>query len=123
MVKAPSRQSRKLPGIALWVSLVGCAISAVKLSPLSAAPSTFPPSKLAGDRFDDMTCERLKSERAKRFVIWNGLAHPPLFASNTQAERQQKLTEVRGEIKAIEKVQVDKKCPGAGGDWSSHMDF
>ena len=68
-----------------------------------------------------MTCERLKSEKAKRLKTWSDLKHPPLFPSNTEEEREKELTEVQVEIKAIGKVQVDKKCPGAsaGADWST----
>ena len=68
-----------------------------------------------------MTCERLKSEKAKRLKTWSDLKHPPLFPTNTEAQREKELTQVQGEINAIGKVQVDKKCPGAntGADWST----
>jgi len=68
-----------------------------------------------------MTCERLKSEKAKRLKTLSDLKHPPLFPSGTEEEREKQLARVQGEIKAIGKVQADKKCPGAsaGADWST----
>ena len=66
-----------------------------------------------------MTCDRLKLEKAKRQKTSADLKHPPLFPSNTEEEREKQLTQMQGEIKAIQKVQVEKKCLSAGADWST----
>jgi hypothetical protein len=106
-------QWHNLPALVLWVSLSAC--SSGTLPPL--------PAKLGNDPYEDMTCDRLKSERANRLTTQTDLKQPPLFPSRTEAERKKELAQVQGEIKAIEKVQLDKKCPGASQNWVSHTDF
>ena len=121
MAKAPFGKWSMLPSCVLWAGLTGCAASPTSLPPLSTTPANVSPSRLGRDPFEDMTCERLKFEKGKRLKTWSDLKHPPLFPSNTETEREKELTQVQGEIKAIQKVQVDKKCPGAsaGADWST----
>ncbi len=120
MAKVPFGNWRVLPTCALWVGLTGCAASPTSLPPLSTASSNISPARLGSDPFADMTCERLKSEKAKRLKTLAELKHPPLFPSNTQEEREEQLAQVQGDIKAIRGTQVNKKCPGAGAaDWST----
>jgi hypothetical protein len=122
MAKAPFGKWSMLPSCVLWAGLTGCAASPTSLPPLSTTPANVSPSRLGRDPFEDMTCERLKSEKGKRQKTLADLKHPPLFPSNTEEEREKQLTQVQGEIKAIGKVQVDKKCPGAGAaDWSTFV--
>ena len=120
MAKVPFGNWRVLPACVLWAGLTGCAASPTSLPPLSTAPASVSPSTLGGDPFADMTCDRLKLEMGKRQKTLADLTYPPLFPSNTEEEREKRLTQVQGEIEAIGKVQGDKKCPGAGtADWST----
>jgi len=86
------------------------------VSLLSACAGTnipVPPSHVASDPYEDMTCDRLAIEKAKRATTQADLNQPPLFPSRSEAERVKELAQIEGEVKAIEKVQSEKRCPAS----------
>jgi hypothetical protein len=93
-------QARPTASIAL---VFGC------LAGCSTPWQSLPPATLATDQYQDMSCERLKSEKVRLGDQAADLG-PTLFGGEEQRKRD--LAKVDGEIVALGKVQADKKCPG-----------
>ena len=85
----------------LGFCLVGCSSPWQGLSPINVAP----------DQYQDMTCDRLKSEKV-RLATEMGKLSPALFPTGGEEKRKQDLAQVDGEIIAVGNVQVEKRCPG-----------
>jgi hypothetical protein len=70
-----------------------------------------PPATVASEQYQNMTCDRLKNEKAKLGTEAANLS-PTLFPTGGEEKRKMDLAHVDGEIVAIGKVQANKKCPG-----------
>ena len=90
------------PSVAL---VCGC------LAGCSTPWQSLPPATVATDQYQDMNCERLKSEKI-RLGTQAGTLSPSLFPTGGEEQRKRDLAKVDGEIVALGKVQTDKKCPG-----------
>jgi hypothetical protein len=88
---------------ALGFCLVGC----------STPWQSLPPATVAPDRYQDMSCDRLKSEKVRLGTQAANLS-PTLFPTGGEEQRKRDLAKVDGEIVAVGKVQAEKKCPGFG---------
>jgi len=81
------------------------------LAGCSSPWQSLPPATVAPEQYQDMTCDRLKFEKA-RLTREAGNLSPALFPTGGEEKRKKDLAQVDGEIVAIGKVQADKKCPG-----------
>jgi hypothetical protein len=81
------------------------------LAGCSAPWQSLPPATVATDQYQDMNCERLKSEKIRLGTQAANLS-PSLFPTGGEEKRKKDLAKVDGEIVALGKVQTDKKCPG-----------
>ena len=90
---------------ALIAFALGC------LAGCSTPWQSLPPATVASDQFQDMSCERLKSEKVRLGDQAADLS-PSLFPTGGEEQRKRDLAKVDGKIVAIGKVQADKKCPG-----------
>ena len=70
-----------------------------------------PPANVAPDQYQDMTCDRLKNEKNRLGTQAANLS-PSLFPTGGEEQRKRDLAKVDGEIVAVGKVQVEKRCPG-----------
>ena len=95
-------RGRPIASIAL---VFGC------LAGCSAPWQSLPPATVATDQYQDMNCDRLKSEKI-RLGTQAASLRPSLFPTGGEEQREKDLAKVDGEIVALGKVQADKKCPG-----------
>ena len=77
----------------------------------SAPWQSLPPATVASEQYQDMTCDRLKNEKA-RLTREAGNLSPSLFPTGGEEKRKADLAQVDGAIVAIGKEQAEKKCPG-----------
>ena len=70
-----------------------------------------PPANVASDPYQNMTCDRLKNEKNRLGTQAANLS-PSLFPTGGEEQRKRDLAKVDGEIVAVGKVQVEKRCPG-----------
>lgn len=73
----------------------------------SVGASDVPPAYVATDPYQGMTCERMKSEEEKLNARRSGLA-PALFSSMSEQERENRIAQINGELKALSQVSADK---------------
>jgi len=83
----------------------------VCLASRSSPWQSLPPATVASEQYQDMTCDRLKTEKARLGTEAANLG-PSLFPTGGEEQRKKDLAHVDGEIVAIGKVQANKKCPG-----------
>jgi hypothetical protein len=81
------------------------------LAGCSSPWQSLPPATVASDQYQDMSCDRLRSEKARLGTEAANLS-PTLFPTGGEEKRKKDLAQVDGEIVAIGKVQAGKKCPG-----------
>jgi hypothetical protein len=67
---------------------------------------SLPPATVATDQYQDMNCDRLKSEKI-RLVTQAANLSRSLFPTGGEEQRKRHLAEVDGEIVALGKVQTD----------------
>jgi hypothetical protein len=109
-----SPRSSRLPVAALLlVGMSACSTPAIQI----------PAAMIGGQAFTEMGCEELRAQRNQRVSALNDLNHPPLFPSKSEQERQKEVSQQEGEVKAIEKVEAEKKCAVGRNAWSSHAGF
>ena len=71
------------------------------------------------EQSQEMDCAALNAERT-RLLAEKADLKSPLLSSNTDAEREAKLTEVNGKLYTVAKAEFDKSCPAvANGSPSS----
>jgi hypothetical protein len=85
---------------ALGCGLAGCA---------SWSVPTVPMANIATDQYLGMTCPELKSEKT-RIATRQGQLAPTLFPVEDEQKREQELSQLSGETKAIEKASASNKC-------------
>ncbi len=73
----------------------------------SSAHTDIPPAEVAADKYQNMTCERMKSEAGKLNARKSDLA-PALFPSISEEERENRIAEVNGELKTLSLVSSEK---------------
>jgi hypothetical protein len=64
----------------------------------------------APDPLQEMDCAALNAENA-RLLAEKADLKSPLLSSNTDAEREAKLTQVNGKLYTVAKAEFDKSCP------------
>jgi hypothetical protein len=85
--------------------------AALSCAACSAPWQGLPPARVSSQPYEDMTCDRLKFEKAK-LTQQAGDLSPSLFPTGGEEKRKADLAQVDGAITAIGKAQADQKCPG-----------
>ena len=68
-----------------------------------------PAADVAPAQYLGMTCQQLKNEKRRIATRQTDLA-PSLVPVEDEQKREQELSQLSGEVKAIEKILVDNKC-------------
>ena len=105
MAEARASIARGSPAASILFVLGFC------LAGCSTPWQSLPPATVASVQYQDMSCDRLKNEKAKLGTEAANLS-PTLFPTGGEEKRKMDLALVDGEIVAIGKVQANKKCPG-----------
>jgi hypothetical protein len=87
------------------LAMLGCGLSGCASW---SAPSV-PAANVAPGHYLGMNCEALRQEKLRIGKRQADLA-PTLLPVEDEQKREQELSQLSGEIKAIEKVSVDQKC-------------
>ena len=80
------------------LALTGCASSGLM---------DVPPAHVAAEPYQNMTCERMKSEAGALNSRKADLA-PALFPSISEEEREKRLAQINGELKTLSEVSSQK---------------
>ena len=86
--------------IMLACGLSGCA---------SWSAPTVQPAAIAPDQYLGMTCQQLKNEKRRVATRQTDLA-PTLIPVADEQKREQELSQLSGQVKAIDKVSANNKC-------------
>ena len=70
-----------------------------------------PPAHVAAEPYQNMTCERMKSEAGALNSRKADLA-PALFPSISEEEREKRLAQINGELKTLSEVASEKCSTG-----------
>jgi hypothetical protein len=110
-----SRSACVLVFLALDCALSGCATSGV---PANWTSPTVAPAKVAVDQYLGMNCEALKTEKAK-IAARQGELGPTLIPVVDEHKREQELSELSGELKAVDDATTKNNCHAAAVTSSS----
>jgi hypothetical protein len=89
----------------LLLTTFGCGLS----SCASWSAPNVPAANVAPDQYLGMNCQALKNEKRRIGSRQTDLA-PTLVPVEGEQKREQELSQMSGEVKAIDKVSADKKC-------------
>ena len=70
---------------------------------------TVQPANIGSEQYLGMTCQQLKNEKARIGTRQTSLA-PTLIPMEDESKREADLSQLAGEVKAIDKVSADKRC-------------
>ena len=101
-----SRSAFVLVFLALDCGLSGCATSGV---PANWTSPTVPAAKVAIDQYLGMNCVALKEEKTK-ITTRQAQLGPTLIPVVDEQKREQELSELSGELKAVEQATDKNKC-------------
>jgi hypothetical protein len=101
-----SRCALVLVFLALDCGLSGCATSGV---PANWTSPTVPAAKVAIDQYLGMKCVALKEEKTK-ITTRQAQLGPTLIPVVDEQKREQELSELSGELKAVEQATDKNKC-------------
>ena len=101
-----SRCALVLVFLALDCGLSGCATSGV---PTNWTSPTVPAAKVATDQYLGMNCVALKEEKTK-ITTRQAQLGPTLIPVIDEQKREQELSELSGELKAVEQATDKNKC-------------
>jgi hypothetical protein len=101
-----SRTAFVLVFLALDCTLAGCATSSV---PANWTSPSVAPAKVAIDQYLGMNCEALKDEKAKIAARQSELG-PTLIPVVDESKREKELSELSGEIKAVDEATAKNNC-------------
>jgi hypothetical protein len=101
-----SRCALVLVLLALDCGLSGCATSGV---PANWTSPTVPAAKVAPEQYLGMSCVALKEEKTKIATRQTQLG-PTLIPVVDEQKREQELSELSGELKAVEQATTTNKC-------------
>ena len=89
----------------MLLTTLGCALTGCANW---SAPSV-QPANVAPEQYLGMSCQQLKNEKRRIGTRQTDLA-PTVIPVEDEPNRQAELSQLSGEIKAIDKVSADKKC-------------
>ena len=70
---------------------------------------TVQPANIGSEQYLGMSCQQLKNEKRRIGTRQTDLA-PTLIPVEDEPKRESELSQLNGEIKAIDKVSAEKKC-------------
>jgi len=90
---------------AMLLTTLGCALTGCANW---SAPSV-QPANVAPEQYLGMSCQQLKNEK-RRIGTRQADLSPTLIPVEDEAKREADLSQLNGEVKAIDKVSADKRC-------------
>jgi hypothetical protein len=104
-----SRSAFVLVFLALDCGLSGCATSGM---PANWTSPTVPAAKVAVDQYLGMNCQVLQAEKAK-ITSRQGQLGPTLIPVADEHKREQELSELSGELNAVDEASTKNNCRAA----------
>jgi hypothetical protein len=90
----------------LILSMLGCCLSGCA----NWSSPSVPTANIAPTQYLGMNCAALKTEKQRISTRTAALA-PTLLPVEDEQKREQELSQLSGELKAVEKASVEEKCP------------
>ena len=89
----------------LLLTTLGCGLSSCE----SWSAPNVPAANVAPDQYLGMTCQQLKNEKRRIGTRQTDLA-PTIIPVEDEQKREQELSQLSGQVKAIDKASADNKC-------------
>jgi hypothetical protein len=103
--RAAGRSSLRYTALISVLGILACGPSGCA----SWSAPNVPVAIIAPEQYLGMNCEALRREKQRISTRQTDLA-PTLLPVEDEQKREQELSQLSGEMKAIEKVSADKKC-------------